>query len=384
MLKHPKTWKLLVLLACTGFTGCATTQSAGFWGSMNPTTWFSSKATAKQSALTQKPPTGNAIANPSTLGANGRLGAGPPRNNSWLSSMAAPLTRNAAAGQSPAQGDDALRLDVQPKQVSPQIFVQVARVYEAKGDYASALKQYEQALKIAPQNTEVLLGMARAYDRKGDYALAVGTYEQAANIEPNNAVVFNDLGLCFARHGELPRAQLALERAVAIASTSKLYRNNLATVLVQQNRYDDALQQLLAVLPEPSAHYNLGFLAERHGNRAVALQQFQQAAALDPQLAAARQMIDKLTSTASQLPTATQIESRMTETAASAEHAAANNLHEAEQKIRGVIQSQTSSFAPRYAAPISAPSDSYNSDYASPTTTTTPVTTPVPLPPLGP
>jgi Tfp pilus assembly protein PilF len=386
----------VLALAVSSTTGCMSAgSSAGFWGSMNPFNWFAAKPATPTGSLAQKPLPNAVPAQPSPMGANSRLGANPPRNNSWLSSMTAPLTGSNSNGSRPlTPGDEALQLDSQPKHINPQIFVQMARVYEAKGDYAAALKQYEQALRVAPNNTEVLLGMARAYDRRGDYPQAVATYEEAAKLDPKNGIIFNDLGLCHARHEDLKRAQQNLSQAVGIAPTSQLYRNNLATVLVQQGQYDAALDQLKAVLPEPAAHYNIGFLAERFGNRAVALQHFQQAATLDPNLLAARQMMEKLQSAAGSLPNLEQLSNQAQSAVNQAQQSATSSLQATELKIRNAIQAQTSNLAPRYAEPIHPPGDSYTSDFnpgstgpveaetnATPPTTTTPKTT-QPLPPL--
>ena len=55
------------------------------------------------------------------------------------------------------------------------------------------------------------------------------------------------------------------KNAAAAQPPYPLYRNNLAAVLVDLQRYDEALRHLAAVHAASVAHYNLGFLlAERH------------------------------------------------------------------------------------------------------------------------
>ena len=180
------------------------------------------------------------------------------------------------------------------KKLTPELYVQIARMHESKGDFVGAIKQYEQALKVSPGNTDVLVGLGRAYDRSGNIAKAIESYERAIKADPRCALAYNDLGLCLARQNDLARSHDCLSRAVALVPTSKLYRNNLATVCVEMKQYPQAYEQLSAVHPPAIAHYNLGILANRRGDKVEAMSRFQQASAADPNLAQARRMIDKL------------------------------------------------------------------------------------------
>ena len=55
-------------------------------------------------------------------------------------------------------------------------------------------------------------------------------------------------------------AAAALRRAVAADPKEVLDRNNLATVLIELNRSDEAYQTLVSVHGEAVVHYNIGFL----------------------------------------------------------------------------------------------------------------------------
>jgi tetratricopeptide (TPR) repeat protein len=285
-------WIAVSLAAMSGFTGCAT--GGGMW----PSSWFASKdaapaSTAQYNARNTPP------AEPSRQGANAQLGAPPAAAAAGpLAALAAPFK---SWGSNPATPpSDPLSLDNKPKQLSAELYVQIARMHEEKGDFPSAITQYEQALKVAPNNTDILVSMARAQDRKGDVAKAVATYQQAIKIDARCALAYNDLGLCYARQRDLPRAQESLQQAVALVPTSKLYRNNLATVLADAKRYNEAYEQLATVHPPAVAQFNLGVLAGRAGDKNEAMARLQQSAAIDPNFAPARQMIDKLNGIAQQ------------------------------------------------------------------------------------
>jgi Tfp pilus assembly protein PilF len=123
---------------------------------------------------------------------------------------------------------------------------------------------------------------------------AVETYQRAIKVDARCALAHNDLGLCYARQNDLARARESLSKAVSLVPTSKLYRNNLATVLVDARQYNEAYEQLAAVHPPATAQYNLGVLANRRGDKVEAMNRMQQALALEPNLAQARTMIDRL------------------------------------------------------------------------------------------
>lgn len=270
-----------------------------------PSGWFGSKgsppANAAQHNARNFPST-----NSSLPGSNAQMGAAAAA--SPFAAMSTSFKKWSGSGSDPATPpDDPISLDTKPKQLSPELYVQIAHMHEAKGDFATAIKQYEQALKVAPKNTQVLVELGRAYDRKGDIAKAIETYQQAIKVDPRFALAHNDLGLCYARQNDLARARESLNKAVALAPTSKLYRNNLATVLVSARQYNEAYEQLVAVHPPAIAQYNLGILANRKGDKTEAMSRFQQAASLDSNLAQASKMIDKLNGVAAQAPAAPSI-----------------------------------------------------------------------------
>jgi Tfp pilus assembly protein PilF len=92
----------------------------------------------------------------------------------------------------------------------------------------------------------------------------------------------------------LPQAAATLQSAVQMQPGKALYRNNLATVLVEMGRRQEALTQLQAVHPPAVANYNLGYLLERRGESANAITCYQTALAMDPGMTAAQTALFKL------------------------------------------------------------------------------------------
>ena len=170
-----------------------------------------------------------------------------------------------------------------------EFFVSLARLQEGKGSVVRAEDQYRKALEVNSRNLKALMGLARLVDRLGRLDEATELYLQASRHHSKEPAPFNDLALCYAKQGKLNESVAALTRAIELQPYRKLYRNNLATVLVEAGRTDAALQHLIAAHGEAVAHYNLGYLLNQKGLRQPASYHFAKAVELDPSFTEARQ-----------------------------------------------------------------------------------------------
>jgi hypothetical protein len=91
-----------------------------------------------------------------------------------------------------------------------------------------------------------------------------------------------------------PQAIEAQRRAVDLRPQEPRYRNNLAALLVEVGRPQEAFAQLRAIYDEPVAHYNLAFLLNKRGIKPAALQEFAIALQLNPNMVAARSWVERL------------------------------------------------------------------------------------------
>lgn len=189
---------------------------------------------------------------------------------------------------------DSLSLNHMPANVSPNLHLSMGKMMEKQGNIASAEKHFQEGLAQAPQDASLLLAYAHLLDRQGRFADAKEKYIAAAKSAPQDARIHNDLGLCFARHQELDRSVEALAYAVKLAPQKALYRNNIATVLMEMDRKEEAWQHLKAAHPPAVAHYNFAFLLTKKQDNAAAFQHFAHAARLDPNMDAARHWASRL------------------------------------------------------------------------------------------
>jgi tetratricopeptide (TPR) repeat protein len=132
------------------------------------------------------------------------------------------------------------------------------------------------------------------HDRQQEFAQAEKLYRQAAAVDPKSALVHNDLGLCYARQKRLGEAQQSLEVAVKLQPLNKMYRNNLATVLMESGRQEEAWTHLVAVNEPAVAHYNMAFLLHQRKQDDAAAQHLHSALQIDGSLSPAAQLLAKI------------------------------------------------------------------------------------------
>jgi tetratricopeptide (TPR) repeat protein len=201
---------------------------------------------------------------------------------------------NPVAPPALASTTDPTSLSSKPPKPGPDLYVATARVYEKSGDKDGAAGQYQKALKIDPGHLPALLGFAQLHDSQREYADADKLYQEAIRRHPKDAAVYNDLGLSYQRRGKFDEAAQSIAKAIQLQPDKQLYRNNIAAVLVEMHRNDEALAQLTRAHGPAGAHYNLAILLHRGGNDREAQYHFAQAAQIDPSLLAAREWSGRL------------------------------------------------------------------------------------------
>jgi len=209
-----------------------------------------------------------------------------------FSKTATKMNFDAAKKTKTIQPSDPLSLQNMPKSLGPEVYTKAAKLYEIQNNLPKARSNYEQALAIAPDDEEALVGYARMCDKEGKFDQATELYTKAVQAHPQNASIHNDLAICLNRQGKIQESVEAVQRAIQLEPQEPLYRNNIAKILVQSGRDEEALQQLTAVLPPPAAHYNLGYLQYENGRADLARANFAQAVQLEPRFIEAAKMLE--------------------------------------------------------------------------------------------
>jgi Tfp pilus assembly protein PilF len=189
---------------------------------------------------------------------------------------------------------DAIALSTPTGPPSSQLVVSLAEMAERQGNAAEARHQLKQAMAAWPNDVEVIRAAARLEDRQNDLHATEKLYRQAIATNPQHAGAYNDLGLCLARQGRFEDSVLTIEQAIHLQPDKPLYRNNVATVLVEMKQDQRALAHLAAVHGLAEANYNLGQLLVQRGRSDEAMSYFQVALAQNPSLKQAQTSIAML------------------------------------------------------------------------------------------
>jgi len=192
----------------------------------------------------------------------------------------------------PPTDPTALASGIAPTKASD--YVAMGETFEQNGDAEAARRMFHKALELEPQNLAAFIGLGRHFDRQGQLDRASEYYVLATRHYPKDPVAFNDLGLCYARQQRYDDAVVMLSRAIELDPDRALYRNNIAMALVAQGRNDEALAHLTDAHGPAKAHYNLGYLLDKRGQRQAALDHFKLALAENPAMDEAREWVESL------------------------------------------------------------------------------------------
>ena len=216
--------------------------------------------------------------------------------NSSIKSGFSKVSESISPKPTKSKASDATSVWVKGKP-SAKLYVTAAHTHISNDNLQDAEDMYKRALKISPEYADALTGYAQLKNQQGAYGEAAAMYEKAAKAHPEDATVFNGMGLCHATHGNFERALPALEPHVALQPREMKYRNNIAMVLVEMGRYDEAFAHFRTLYDNSVAHYNLAYLIQKRGDKPAALEHFAAALATNPDFSEAKVWYEHLAGT---------------------------------------------------------------------------------------
>ncbi|WP_071190276.1 tetratricopeptide repeat protein [Trichormus sp. NMC-1] len=133
-----------------------------------------------------------------------------------------------------------------------------------KGDYAAAINNYNQALKIKPHDADIYYKLGLVYYQLGDYQTAIIDYTQAININISEGKAYNKRGLTYYQIGNYQAAIEDYTQAIRINPDIAINYKNRADARSQIGDNQGAIEdytQAITINP----HY-----ATTHKNRGIA------------------------------------------------------------------------------------------------------------------
>ena len=195
-------------------------------------------------------------------------------------------------------------LDLKPDNVPARI--QLAKLYEGRGELARAAAEYEAATRIPNRFPPLSRGYARAADPwyaygrfladRGDAPEAIACYRRALRILPDSAPVRTDLGKLLFETGRPAEAKEQFLEALRVDPDSANAANNLAVVLGSEGNLDGAVElwerTLRADPNHAEAHNNLGKALVLRGDTRGAIHHFRRAVEIRPDDREARRNLE--------------------------------------------------------------------------------------------
>ncbi|MBM3265301.1 MAG: tetratricopeptide repeat protein [candidate division Zixibacteria bacterium] len=179
-------------------------------------------------------------------------------------------------------------LDIYPN--NHRARVNLGSAYMDTGQTKQALDHYRQAMDLRSDDSRTLYNLGYALQNLNQDEAAEQTYRTAlkgVTYKQLAAKMYNQLGLIAMKRGDLRRARAEFTTALKAMSTFAIARTNLAGVLLQTDKADEAHDYLVQALKdEPDlavAHYQLGVVMERKGDLASAIAHYADAVTHDDQ-----------------------------------------------------------------------------------------------------
>jgi tetratricopeptide (TPR) repeat protein len=158
-----------------------------------------------------------------------------------------------------------------------RIYVRLGESYRRKGDLASAIQAFQKARELLPDDVQVLGELALVLDAAQRWSDAMKVYEAAIKLAPNDGVSLNNDAFLIAEHGgDLDQALTRAQRATQLLPKYAEVADTLGWIYLKKNLSDQAIEifkRNVAQQPNSSTYrYHLGMAWYQKGDKAQAHQ----------------------------------------------------------------------------------------------------------------
>jgi tetratricopeptide (TPR) repeat protein len=121
-------------------------------------------------------------------------------------------------------------------------YIETGLKYANENEHEKAIKEFEKALKLFPNDEDSLFNLGFVYADMGDNAKAYESFKALINTNPKHIEAFNNLGLLFAKQGKYSDAVFVYEKGIEHNPEAALLYNNMGNVYYDTGKYEKALQ----------------------------------------------------------------------------------------------------------------------------------------------
>ncbi len=211
-----------------------------------------------------------------------------PHNVRTLNNLVGYLLEHGDTKAATGYLDEALRLDPD----NPQVLVNEGYALLHQDKLDPAIRAYERALKKTPDYVRAHYELGLALTKRGDTRLAVAQFEEALRLRPDYGDALDDLAIALYKQGDRDQAIAKWNAALEIDPDFAKAHYNLANALSDRHDIKTAMahwERAIEIDPNyVDAYSNLGLALKNLGQLDQAIARWQQALKIDPDYVKAR------------------------------------------------------------------------------------------------
>jgi Flp pilus assembly protein TadD len=166
----------------------------------------------------------------------------------------------------------------------------LAEIYRQQGDHDKAMELSRGALMRDPQSTTALKVMIRSYLDRKQLAMAKLVALRGVKLDAADPELHHAVGLILLKEGDKDEARLSFKKALEVRDDYVPSHVAMAQLSLESEDYPGAEEHLRRILQadgkNATAHLNLGVAYKGLGQFDKAMQEYDEAEKLDPELAA--------------------------------------------------------------------------------------------------
>lgn len=153
-------------------------------------------------------------------------------------------------------------------------------------DWIGALQDFQEAVRISPDDAGAHVGVGRALGEQGDKDGALAEFKEALRLNPGSAEAHNGVGWILGIKGDVEGALVEYREAVRLKPDYAKAHYNVGWALNQKNDLDGALREYREAIRlkphDPDFHTSVAWVLKKKGDWDGALQEYQKAIQLKP------------------------------------------------------------------------------------------------------
>jgi tetratricopeptide (TPR) repeat protein len=189
-----------------------------------------------------------------------------------------PPADDTPAPQATPKGSFKITMQTAPASVGNDRVFQQGLAAQQRGDFTVARDLYIKSIAETPGNAAALNNLGAVYRSLGNLKLAEEYYRKALDADPKFAPAWSNLAVVYDSQGKRQEATAALQESLRLDPRNVSTKVNLAIQFSALGVYPDARRLLEEALRDNSslaeAHYTLGQVMERQGDKEQASIQF--------------------------------------------------------------------------------------------------------------